>query len=658
MTKTKAMSTPLKEDEASNPQVKSLIQNCNRITNGRIYLHRWNIEKDNAPIGFAVKGNNVETINGALESLVGKGRSVSNCLQYDLSTHSKIKGTHLNVYHSSGKMELQGSQQGDGRSKRFPPSTRYACEGFLDVLHHLSSALESNGPSRTSPTTAEIPISPETGNREQGTSGIRQNPVSKKPDTREIFSETENQTLQQMKSFLSEFPSEKRKMILENLQDSSEEPKEIHKRNGINTQSEEETHPKRRLDFENLQGTDATPLESTPSQMHRGNTPSGNHNPEPKETTYRVQPVILHHNFPTEIRDNPNEVKKILNKMKPTCSIKEVKTLKSGDLLIIGESEKDYNSLLKPWDQSLGEIKVKSRLPDNKSLSHEVLIRGIPTSVTEEEIKLSLLNQNITPKNIKRFVLRSGEALKTVKVTLGLKSEKDLILSNGVKLGYESFRCVEFKEQPKVTQCFRCQSFEHTSHTCNKTVKCLRCAGEHRISDDCKNASLKCCNCGESHFSNYKGCKAYKAAAASIVNEPRQDNERNYATTAASRPAHHGIKPAASTQPNPTPMDSRIILGAMAECMFKLLQIYRPDIQVEATSTVSKVICDVGKRYFRTETTPELLSRITNSADPNSELIRITVENARNNQPILIRERQPGNLQASSQENQDQIRNE
>jgi hypothetical protein len=193
------MPIPLKEEDATNPQVKLLILNCTLITNGRIYLHRWNIEKENAPIGFAVKEKDVQTITGALESLIGKGCTVTNCLKFDLSTHSGIKGTHLNIYHNTGKLELQGNQIGDGRSKRFPPSNKYACEGFLDVLHHLSSALESQ-PESTPPTEShDMPAT------------HRAQSVRKESEAEGNFSRTENEALQRIKSFLSELPLKKKK---------------------------------------------------------------------------------------------------------------------------------------------------------------------------------------------------------------------------------------------------------------------------------------------------------------------------------------------------------------------------------------------------------------------------------------------------------------
>lgn len=609
MTRTKdAIPTPLREKDVEHPNVKSLIQSCDRITNGRIFVHRWNIEKEYAPIGLAVAEQDVATLNRALEVLIGKARPLSSFNQFDLESHSKTKGTHLNVY-PNGKLELQGGQRGEGKEKRFPPSTRYACQGFLDILHHVSAALESTNPLDTN---ATKPKSFDTGN------------ITPETD----LSEPEKISLERMKFFLSKFPPGKKELILKSLQDSDNEtPQAL-----TNLEPGDElTNTELGASLINSEPGVAAPilhpaLASVTSTLPGQNRAASNPTTKSNTVQYKVQPVIVHHNFPSEIRDNPNEIKKSLNKLKPDCKIKEVKTLKSGDLLIIGESEKDYNSLLKPWDTSLcpegGEIKVRSRLPDEKSISHDILIRSVPTSVTDEEIKESLLLENITPKSVTRFVYRSGEKLKTVKVSLGLRSEKDQVLNTGVKIGYESFKCIEFKEQENITQCFRCQKFNHTSHLCEAPVRCVRCSENHRISEECKNAAVKCANCNESHYANYKGCSFYKTAVATtsaVTRETRPLMPHSYADVTASAPALTQTKPQ---------VDSHLVMAAMAECMHKLSKLYKPDIQDE-DNTIEKVVCDVGKRFFSSEISPESLVRLSNSTHPRIELIKMRVESAR-----------------------------
>lgn len=61
------------------------------------------------------------------------------------------------------------------------------------------------------------------------------------------------------------------------------------------------------------------------------------------------------------------------------------------------------------------------------------------------------------------------------------------------------------------TQCFRCQSFGHTSRNCNLPERCVKCTECHPTKD-CKkkdrDTPAKCCNCGEDHPANFQKCKA------------------------------------------------------------------------------------------------------------------------------------------------------
>lgn len=59
-----------------------------------------------------------------------------------------------------------------------------------------------------------------------------------------------------------------------------------------------------------------------------------------------------------------------------------------------------------------------------------------------------------------------------------------------------------------IPQCKKCQAFGHTKNYCAKPPRCVKCAGQHSTID-CKkpdNQHPKCCNCGEAHPANYRGC--------------------------------------------------------------------------------------------------------------------------------------------------------
>lgn len=69
------------------------------------------------------------------------------------------------------------------------------------------------------------------------------------------------------------------------------------------------------------------------------------------------------------------------------------------------------------------------------------------------------------------------------------------------------------KSNKKVTQCFRCQQWGHSSINCGLPARCVKCSETHD-KGSCPRTSREgdptCCNCGGSHTSNHRGCPAYK----------------------------------------------------------------------------------------------------------------------------------------------------
>lgn len=59
-----------------------------------------------------------------------------------------------------------------------------------------------------------------------------------------------------------------------------------------------------------------------------------------------------------------------------------------------------------------------------------------------------------------------------------------------------------------IPQCKKCQQFGHTQNFCKNAYKCVKCGSAHETAQCMKEKSAppKCCNCGEAHPANYRGC--------------------------------------------------------------------------------------------------------------------------------------------------------
>ncbi len=64
----------------------------------------------------------------------------------------------------------------------------------------------------------------------------------------------------------------------------------------------------------------------------------------------------------------------------------------------------------------------------------------------------------------------------------------------------------------EIPQCVRCQQLGHTKNYCAKSLRCVKCAGNHWTKECTKTIDTKptCANCGGEHPANYKGCPVYK----------------------------------------------------------------------------------------------------------------------------------------------------
>ncbi|XP_076322258.1 uncharacterized protein LOC143231619 [Tachypleus tridentatus] len=66
-----------------------------------------------------------------------------------------------------------------------------------------------------------------------------------------------------------------------------------------------------------------------------------------------------------------------------------------------------------------------------------------------------------------------------------------------------------------ILQCFKCQRFGHTKNACTAKPRCVRCSGEHTVSDCPKERSdTTCSNCGLQHATSFRGCPKFQFVTA------------------------------------------------------------------------------------------------------------------------------------------------
>ena len=155
----------------------------------------------------------------------------------------------------------------------------------------------------------------------------------------------------------------------------------------------------------------------------------------------------------------------------------------------------------------------KSRQSTSIQKGNRIIIFGVPSNITNEEIKdetecadvFRLQKKNLTPND---------QTTNTSPVVLTFMDSPPL----EVFIGLQRFKTKLFIPNP--TRCFKCQRFGHIAQSCRAKARCPRCSEEHDYNNCPLKASasapdavrLKCPNCGDDHSAAYKGCKSFLTA--------------------------------------------------------------------------------------------------------------------------------------------------
>ena len=258
-----------------------------------------------------------------------------------------------------------------------------------------------------------------------------------------------------------------------------------------------------------IEAMDATPTTSAKT------TP-----PIQEEKNYKSQVVILE-GVDDALKKNPARLSKALRETKPTLEVKKIRITASNAVLIEPKHPRDCCTLLKKGaftsNSPLG-ANVTARLPRENTVTHQVIIKGLDTDITDDELKEMLDRQEMPHNGVKRIHSRQrGCATEMVRLFLKSEEKKKHLLRQGIFLDQMHFDCVAAKEdlEKKLTfQCFKCQAWgDHKTWECKGDTKCVICGGPHKKAECTKTkAEAKCCNCGGEHAAWSTICPSYKSS--------------------------------------------------------------------------------------------------------------------------------------------------
>lgn len=190
-----------------------------------------------------------------------------------------------------------------------------------------------------------------------------------------------------------------------------------------------------------------------------------------------------------------------------------------------------------------------------KSRPLKVVIKGIHREYKAEEVQKELISLGYQVEKVvqlRRFKDRFPLPIFQILITPGPKMDDIYALT---RFQYLSVSVEKFERTGRVNQCFRCQSFFHSSETCHFQARCVKC-GENHESKTCikvKETPATCCNCGGPHPASYRGCSKFPKWIKNQQHSSSQNQPRKFTT-------NHNFawgKPIHTQQPAPSTLNDQ-----------------------------------------------------------------------------------------------------
>ena len=159
------------------------------------------------------------------------------------------------------------------------------------------------------------------------------------------------------------------------------------------------------------------------------------------------------------------------------------------------------------------KVKVINGINDVPEKTHKVVAIGVHQTISEDDIKTELAKNNVKINKVQRLRF-NGQP--TRKVVIQFENEQDMkiALYSGIYFGRIRIRCESYRTTPQVTQCYKCQGFNHIAKDCKNAQKCVRCAGAHKPTEcpdkNKDSIKLKCSNCNGEHVDSSKECQKFR----------------------------------------------------------------------------------------------------------------------------------------------------
>ena len=182
--------------------------------------------------------------------------------------------------------------------------------------------------------------------------------------------------------------------------------------------------------------------------------------------------------------------------------------------------------------------------------SLKVVIKGIHPDTNPDEIKDDLIAMGHEVERVaqlRRF--KDGTKLPIFQIQIKPGPNMDDIY----KIKYFHYVTVtveKFERTGRVNQCFKCQSFFHSSQNCHFKARCVKCGQQHESKDCTKERHVKptCANCNGEHPASYRGCPKFPKWRPNTQNQQTRTNPTQRTNTRTNIENRQGQAPHINTR--------------------------------------------------------------------------------------------------------------
>lgn len=317
--------------------------------------------------------------------------------------------------------------------------------------------------------------------------------------------------------------------------------------------------------------------------------PNANTNDAVTETRKpKIPPIFVH---------NATNYQEVVKDIQATTMNEFTTNILSSGLKVNVTSIEDFRSLTKYYDENNIQYHTFKN-PDTEKLS--VIIRNIPISLTEKEIKDGLIKLNLPIHSVTRLLNSAKRPIPVCAIELNKDKDANEIF-NLTRFNYCVVSVEPRRKTRDIPQCKRCQRYGHTQNYCKLEARCVKCTGNHHYKDCPKTSDTEpqCVNCNGKHPANYKGCKYYTDTykkTQSPQNQPQhasQANQERFSRTTSYTNPHRTFANATKNTPNATEKDHNNITADQTSSFFHtllhLITPYLNHIKTFITSLLSTI---------------------------------------------------------------------